>query len=148
MVYGQLTFRDKAAEAPTFIRMNPDETNKKEVDQFILDEIDSVPHLEALLLLWNTRPKQWSLEEMSKSLYVSPETTQNLLHDLERQSLAASSENGFCYPPGLDERDMLLEAVDRTYRRELVRVSRMIHSKASPAVREFARAFRFKKERD
>jgi hypothetical protein len=38
--------------------MNPDETTKKEVDQFILDEIDSVPHLEALLLLWNTRPKQ------------------------------------------------------------------------------------------
>jgi hypothetical protein len=81
--------------------MNPDETTKKEVDQFILDEIDSVPHLEALLLLWNTRPKQWSLEEMSKSLYVSPETTQTILHDLERQSLVTSSENGFCYPAGL-----------------------------------------------
>jgi hypothetical protein len=128
--------------------MNPDETTKKEIDQFILDEIDSVPHLEALLLLWNTRPKQWSLEEMSKSLYVSPETTQCLLHDLERQNLVTWSEDGFCYRPGLDERDMLLEAVDRTYRQELVRVSRMIHSKASPAVREFARAFRFKKERD
>jgi DNA-binding IclR family transcriptional regulator len=85
---------------------------------------------------------------MSKSLYVSPETTQCLLHDLERQNLVTWSEDGFCYRPGLDERDMLLEAVDRTYRQELVRVSRMIHSKASPAVREFARAFRFKKERD
>lgn len=128
--------------------MTPDESTNKEVDQFILDEIDSVPHLEALLLLWNSRPKQWSLEEMAKSLYVSPETTQHLLQDLERQNLVAFTEQGYCYRPGLNERDQLLEAVDRTYRRELVRISRMIHSKASPAVREFARAFRFKKERD
>jgi hypothetical protein len=34
----------------------------KEVDQFILVEIDSVPHLEALLLLWNSKPRKWSLE--------------------------------------------------------------------------------------
>jgi DNA-binding IclR family transcriptional regulator len=129
--------------------MNPDETaRQKEVDQFILDEIDSVPHLEALLLLWNSRPKQWTLNEMAKSLYVSPETAQQLLQDLERQNLVTSSESGFCYRPGLEERDLLLEAVDQTYRRELVRISRMIHSKASPAIREFARAFRFKKERD
>jgi len=40
----------------------------------------------------------------------------------------------------------LMEELDRTYRRELVRISRMIHSKASPAVREFARAFKFTKD--
>jgi hypothetical protein len=36
--------------------------------------------------------------------------------------------------------------VDATYRRELVRISSMIHSKPSPAVRQFARAFRLKKD--
>ena len=41
-----------------------------------------------------------------------------------------------------------MAAVDTTYRRELIRVSRLIHSKPSAAVREFARAFRLKKERD
>jgi hypothetical protein len=40
----------------------------------------------------------------------------------------------------------LMEELDRTYKRELVRISRMIHSKASPAVREFARAFKFTKD--
>jgi hypothetical protein len=40
----------------------------------------------------------------------------------------------------------MLAALDRTYRRELVRISTMIHSKASRAVRDFARAFRFTKD--
>jgi hypothetical protein len=38
--------------------------------------------------------------------------------------------------------------VDTAYRREIVRISTMLHSKTSPSVREFARAFRFKKDRD
>jgi hypothetical protein len=36
--------------------------------------------------------------------------------------------------------------VEKTYRRELLRISRMIHSKAPSSVREFARAFKFKKD--
>jgi hypothetical protein len=39
-----------------------------------------------------------------------------------------------------------MENVDSIYRRELVRVAGMIHSKASSAVLDFARAFRFKKD--
>ena len=41
----------------------------------------------------------------------------------------------------------ILKQVEATYRRELVRVANMIHSKAPAAVREFARAFRFTKDR-
>lgn len=117
----------------------------KAVDQFILDEIDSVPHLEALLLLWNSRPKQWSLAEMAHDLYVSTEGAQGILLDLKQRGLVRTHSDIFSYDPD-PARDQLIAAVDRTYRRELVRVSRMIHSKASSAVREFARAFKFKKD--
>jgi len=44
--------------------------------------------------------------------------------------------------------DALMLQVEVAYRNELIRISRMIHAKAPAAVREFARAFRFKKERD
>ena len=37
--------------------LNVDRCNFEKVDQFILDEIDSVPHLEALLLLWRSAPQ-------------------------------------------------------------------------------------------
>ena len=44
------------------------------------------------------------------------------------------------------EQQQLLASLDTIYRRELVRVSNMIHSKASRGLRDFASAFRFKKE--
>jgi len=125
----------------------------EEVNQFILEEIDSVPHLEALLMLWNTRPKPWSVEGMAKALYVSPETAHKILQDVAQRGLivpvsAPGAAEQYGYQSQSADRDALLRAVESTYRRELVRVSTMIHSKASPAVREFARAFRFTKEKD
>src|SRR6185437_15837600 len=125
----------------------------EEVNQFILEEIDSVPHLEALLMLWNTRPKPRSVEGMAKALYVSPETAHKILQDVAQRGLivpvsAPGAAEQYGYQSQSADRDALLRAVESTYRRELVRVSTMIHSNASPAVREFARAFRFTKEKD
>ena len=118
---------------------------KRDVDRFILDEIDSVPHLEALLLLWNSRPKDWTPEEMSKALYISTDRTQTILQDLKQRTLAATNSERNCYSYDPESgRDQLIEELDRTYRRDLVRISTMIHSKAPAAVREFARAFKLK----
>lgn len=51
------------------------EKTEEEVFRFILDEIDTVPHLEALLLLWNSRPKQRAEEELSERLFYSRGST-------------------------------------------------------------------------
>ncbi len=59
----------------------------------------------------------------------------------------AGAEDRYCYDPE-PGRDRLLAAVDASYRRELVRISRLIHSKPSAAIRDFARAFRLKQDRD
>ncbi|HEY1500197.1 MAG TPA: hypothetical protein VGF88_11515 [Acidobacteriaceae bacterium] len=117
-----------------------------EVDRFILDEIDSVPHLEALLLLWNSRPRQWSVDELAALLYLPEDHTRQVLEDLRQRSLIVLATAAYAYNPE-SLRDHLMPDIDRTWRRELVRVSNMIHFKASPAVREFARAFRFKKDK-
>lgn len=122
---------------------NPQRT---EIDRFILSEIDSVPHLEALLLLWNSRPKQWPVDELSGLLYIPADRTREILQDLQQRELVVMTFSG-CFYNSLYSRDAIMEELDRTYRRELVRITNMIHSKASPAVREFARAFRFKKEK-
>jgi hypothetical protein len=115
-----------------------------EVDRFILEEIDSVTQLEALLLLWNARPRQWKLDDLAAALYIAAEAAKSILDPLERRGLVAADQGAYAYRPGA--RDALVEAVDRAYRRELVRISRMIHSKAPSSVLEFARAFRFKKK--
>jgi hypothetical protein len=117
-----------------------------DVDRFILDEIDSVPHLEALLLLWNTRPRRWANEELARSLYIPTDRTRQIIRDLQQRDLIVCESDSSFYSAS-EARDQLIAAVDHTWRRELVRLSNMIHSKASPAVREFARAFRFKKDK-
>jgi len=126
-----------------------DDKSKSEVDQFILQQIDSVPHLEALLLIWNGRPKRWSVEEMSKALYVRPDVAEKVLEGLAQRSLithATDDPEAYIYPTDSEEKTKLMEKVDWIYRRELVRVAGLIHSKASAAVLDFARAFRFKKD--
>jgi DNA-binding IclR family transcriptional regulator len=125
--------------------MPEDNQANRQVDQFILDEIDSVPHLEALLLFWKRRPHGWSVEEMAHSLYISVETTHTILQDLRQRGMVTVEEERYSFDPNF-RRGSLMEELDRTYKRELVRISRMIHSKASPAVREFARAFKFTKD--
>jgi len=121
-----------------------------DVDQFLHDQIDTVPQLEALLLLWNSRPKRWSVEDMSKALFLPPEAAKEILGELVRQRLVvriSGTVDAYHYEAGADK-DQLVAAVDSAYRRELVRISRLIHSKPSAAVREFARAFRIKKDRE
>ncbi|MGH9587915.1 MAG: hypothetical protein ACRD3F_13255 [Acidobacteriaceae bacterium] len=119
--------------------------------EFILENIDSVPHLEALVLLWNSRPVGWTTEELASRLYIPAEKVDSLLADLVRLQFLAkttSSPAKFSYNPRSEEQNEMMRLVDSAYRRDLVRISTMIHSKTSPSVREFARAFRIKKERD
>lgn len=119
------------------------------VDQFLLEQIDTVPHLEALLLLWNRRPRAWSVDEMAKALFLTPDAARDLLDNLARQRLivADSVTGNYRHQPD-PQTDGLLALVDSAYRHELVRISRLIHSKPPAAVREFAKAFRLKKERE
>jgi DNA-binding MarR family transcriptional regulator len=119
--------------------------DRAEVDKFILEQLDTVPHLEALLLLWNSRPKSWALAEIEKSLYVSTEAAQAILQDLKQRGLITEDSDRYSYNSNFMQSSLIAE-VDKAYRRELLRISRMIHSKAPSSVREFARAFKFTKD--
>lgn len=123
--------------------------SRLQVDRFILAQIDSVPHLEALLLLFNSRPKAWSTEEMARSLYVRNEVASKILDSLlQRKLIVASHEKPDVFFYSVDDaaRNTMLHDVDAIYRKEVVRISSLIHSKASAGVRDFARAFRLKKD--
>ncbi len=125
--------------------MKEEDPLRRQVDSFILEEIDSVPHLEALLLIWDHRPQPYSVDELARLLYISAEHAQSILHDLQQRDLVTLDAGRCAWNP--DSRHaVVIPQVDQTYRRELVRISSMIHSKASPAVRQFARAFRLKKD--
>lgn len=142
---GLASLEKGSVSASSRLAMANDDQSRKKVDQFVMDEIDTVPHLEALLLFWNNRTQKWSPEDMARALYLPSERTRSILADLERLGHVVLTGDG-CFLYRSSERDPLIEELDRTYRREVVRISNMIHSKPSASLREFARAFQFKKK--
>lgn len=121
----------------------------EDVLRFIERRIDSVPHLESLLLLWENPAARWSDIEIAARVYVSREQAQGILQDLARHGLIAASggvPESYSYNTAWDEQKLMNRVAD-SYRRHLVDLAGLIHAKAgSQAVRDFARAFQFKNE--
>jgi hypothetical protein len=122
----------------------------EDIFRFIMDQVDSVPHLEALLQLWSARPRDWSELEIAARLFVQPAQVRSIMNDLIRRRLVLEEQPGsgsyryFSSP----ENDRLLAGVAESYRTNLIRISTAIHSKASSGVLEFAKAFQLTKKRE
>lgn len=117
------------------------------VEQFLLDSIDTVPHLEALLLLFQSPATVWTVAELAARIYVNEKQANAILEDLTRRSLIVRIEQSpakYQYIERSAEQRASLERVAHSYRTQLVQVTRFIHSNASGSVRDFARAFRLK----
>lgn len=119
----------------------------EEVLRFIERRINSVPHLEALLLLRENASRTWSDTDIAARVYVAPERAGVVLSDLARHGFITSvAPDRYAYNASWDE-SQLMEKVATAYRQHLVHLSEIIHAKAaSEAVRDFARAFQFKPE--
>jgi predicted ArsR family transcriptional regulator len=119
-----------------------------EVLRFIFENIDTVPHLEALLLVWQNSATAWSTETLAARLYVSTAQATTILDDLSRRGFVTQEQESasFRYAPDWDAKRGLMPRISETYRRNLVGITRMIHTKGSASVREFARAFQIKKD--
>lgn len=126
-----------------------EEALPEDVLRFIGDRIDSVPHLEALLLLWEDPARRWTIAEIAARVYVSEDIARAVLQDLaQRRLIRAETQTStrYVYDPAWDEAAQLMPRVAATYRHHLIRIAKIIHAKASPGVQEFARAFQLKKD--
>jgi hypothetical protein len=118
--------------------------------QFIAERIDTVPQLEALLLLWENPQRAWTDEQLAARIYVSRAAAAQILQALQRQQLVATEPTQathYRYNPQWDPTGEVMREVAAAYSRHLVPLATFIHSRASSAVREFARAFDLKKDR-
>ena len=95
------------------------------VERFILDSIDTVPHLEALLLLFQAPATVWTVVELAARIYVNDKQASAILEDLTRRSLIARDEQTpptYQYLTHSPEQTALLDKVARSYRTQLVQV--------------------------
>jgi hypothetical protein len=115
--------------------------------EFLTRRIDSVPHLEALLLFFENPDKLWTGAEIASRVYVSRDRIREILVDLARHGfIRAEDADGYCYQKSWDEAGLMSRVAD-IYSKHIVHIAELIHAKATPtAVEEFARAFKFTKK--
>jgi hypothetical protein len=120
-----------------------------DIARFILEKVDSVAQLEALLLLHNNSEKQWSVRALAARLYVDEEQTARLLSDLCRQGLAVeipSKPPLYQYQPSSIQLRQMVDRVAEFYSKHLVPITNLIHSKPKTRLQQFADAFKFRKD--
>jgi hypothetical protein len=115
--------------------------------RFLEESIDSVPQLEALLLMFDEPQQRWSVPDISARTYISHAEADKLLERLARRNLVHSADGGAHFAIQIGDAAMraLLEDVARTYRANLTQVATFIHEKPPASVKEFARAFDLKR---
>ena len=119
-----------------------------QVKQFILTMIDSVPHLEALLLIWEHQENTWTDDGLDKALFVDTRVAKKIANDLLRRGWIvrkSGAQDEFTYDGSWDPDDQLLKQIAETYRNNIVRIATLIHANAS-GVRDFAKAFELKSD--
>jgi hypothetical protein len=119
-----------------------------DVLRFIENRIDTVPEFEALLLFWEKRPTALTVKELATRLYVPRGVGAAVIRALERRKFIMPIADGskYSYDAAWEPDGEFMARVAETYRRHLIPVTRLIHSKASAAVLEFARAFEPRKD--
>jgi hypothetical protein len=120
-----------------------------ELKQFIEFYIESVPQLEALLLLRGDPNRRWQAADVAKSLYIPENIASSLLSDFVRRGFAVLEpppESGHVYRTRDAEIDRLVDQLATAYQARRVAVISLIYSKPLHKVQTFADAFRFGKE--
>ncbi len=118
--------------------------------RFILTSIDSVPHMEALLLFHRNQKLEWSAAEAAQKLFIGESQTDDLLNSLTEAGFLALRTDGrrrlFRYAPVSAAHGEIVDRLAILYSKELIAVTQLIHSKAGTKIQQFADAFRLKKE--
>lgn len=123
----------------------PDDPIPEDIREYITRHVDSIAQLEALLLLRSQPGESWDLLKLARRLYISePEVSHALAHLIEAR-VVTFNDGVFTYDPAPEVRD-LVERVAETYRRHLIPVTDLIHSKPS-RIHQFADAFKFRRDR-
>jgi hypothetical protein len=123
-----------------------DELIPPDVREFILRHIDSIAHLEALLLLQQQPDIRWNAASVADPLYIEPEQATEVLQHLCETGLAGCDGAVYWFntePPGQVE---VVRRLAELYSNHLIPVTNLVHSKPS-GIRKFAAAFKFRRDK-
>jgi hypothetical protein len=113
---------------------------------FILRYIDSIAHLEALLLLRAHPGMAWEPPAVAARLYTTPAQAVEVLAQLCEERLLVSDDGSYRYDGQSVEHLAMIDRLADTYAKHLIPITNLIHAKPR-RIRQFADAFKFRKDR-
>ena len=100
-----------------------------EVREFITKYIATVPQIEALLLIWSSPEKRWSLRQVAARIYTSDGEAARALEGLCTGGLLVHKEGNFALDSSTQNVDMIRK-LKEAYARHLIPVTDVIHGKS------------------
>ena len=113
---------------------------------FILRYIDSVAHLEALLLLRASPETAWEVAAVAARLYSSAEQAGEVLAQLCDEHLLVCENGRYRYSGQPPQHLAMIDRLAESYAKQLIPITNLIHGKPR-RIRQFADAFKFRKDR-
>ena len=119
-----------------------------ELQKFIGHHIHSMEQIEILCLLAKSPSKSWSEEEVFKYIQSSRDSVAaNLRSFCANHILTFESQTGYRFSPEPGDRTRLAWELVKLYRERRVTVIEVIYKKRTDPIRDFAEAFRIRKEK-
>ena len=118
----------------------------EQVRRLVLEGLDTVTELEALLMLRGTPGRAWTSDAVSTRLYVRPAVAVQALGALTRRGFLLEADDGFTYQPVSPDLADDVTALAKAYSTSLIAVTQLIHAKPSSSLQDFARAFRIRRD--
>ncbi len=120
-----------------------------EIAKFIHEKIDSVGHLELLLLLRSTPNQSWSVRGLAARLYITEQQTTELIVRLWTHSLITSKAGEpplyQYYPTSIEIRNKV-DRLAELYAKYPLPLTNLIYAKPKIRVQRFADAFKIRKD--
>mgnify|MGYP000313949151 CR=1 FL=1 len=120
------------------------------VRRFLLLNVASVPHLEAMLLMYEDPQRQWDIPQVAQRLYMNQDPAACVLADLQGSGIIAPAQSGdapkYIYQPASDELRDTIRDVAHCYAKNLRLVTNLIHSRTATQAQQFADAFKLHKD--
>jgi hypothetical protein len=119
----------------------------EDIRQFLLENIDSIAEMEALVMFMREPAAAWSVEQLVARLYIAPADAERTLERLCARGVAVRAADGFraaALPP---VKNATLQRLVHLYDTHLIPITNLIHSKPSGSrVQQFADAFQLRKK--
>jgi hypothetical protein len=126
---------------------NSDRMIPSDIREFILQRLNSIAELEALLLLWRNPDQDWDKVSLARRLYITEPLAGRVLLQLRAQNLVEENNGFYRYGRSSEALGVIVDRLAQLYTTHLIPITHLVHSKASSRIQEFADAFVLRKDK-